>query len=281
MVFTRLIALCLMGAALISGCASARPAASVTFSPDAAGRRCDMQSTMRRPGAPGLAACRAAVLAHPDSALLHEALALELAARGLFNSAGDQYNEILRLDPHNFPALYNLGLMLELQRRWAESLASFEQALPLTPDARSDQSVAWHIGVTRYHLGYEEEALRWFREAGALDSTDASAWSYAGVIAARLGRHAEAVSYWTRALKADPDFFQRRPTTEKLAYDGSRRVAGKQPPAVVTRMGLVRPRERVIPGTQRSSSLDTSTGQTERLSGARATGAFRSQQQLA
>jgi len=121
---------------------------------------------MRRPGARGLAACRAAVLAHPDSAVLHETLALELVAMQLFDSAGEHYNEVLRLDPQSFTARYNLGLMLEFQRRWAESLAAFEQALALTPDPRSDQTVAWHIGVTRYHLGYEEDALRWFREEG-------------------------------------------------------------------------------------------------------------------
>jgi tetratricopeptide (TPR) repeat protein len=237
-----LVALLLPALLPALGCRSASQGRMSTTAREAT-VRCDRQASARTPSVRGLAACQAAVREHPDSAELRDALAIEFAQQGRYDEALAAWQEFVRLRPNEFTGHQNVGLMLELRRRFAESLQAFERALALAPDLQSQQTTAWHIGVAHYNLGRPEQALGWFREAAALDSTDASAWSYAGIAAGRLGRHAEAVSYWERARQTDSQYLAKVPPAIRRMYDESLRIAGPQPPAPTARVGLVQPRQ--------------------------------------
>ena len=195
-----------------------------------------------------LAACRALVKQEPDNSTGWQGLGSALAQAGDYGEAIHAWQQYIRLEPQEAQGHHNLGLMHEFLRQSDSALAAFERALMLEPgDPRMLQTLAWHIGVQHANSGRQELALAWFREAAALDSTDASAWHYAALSAARLGRHAEAMALWMRALGLAPDLLAQLPPAQRTFYDRSRQAVGGQPPAPVISPGVL---ERARPRPQ-------------------------------
>ena len=71
-----------------------------------------------------------------------------------------------------------------------------------------------------------DSAMVSFREAVRRDPNDISAWGYSAVVAARLNQHAEALSYWERALKLEPRYLRMMQPAERLLYEKSRLMVG-------------------------------------------------------
>jgi tetratricopeptide (TPR) repeat protein len=123
---------------------------------------------------------------------------------------------------------YNLGLMLELLGSFRESLSAFERALPLAEDVRSRQTTVWHIGVGHYNLGSFKHALRAFKAAAELDTTDVTALGFAAVSAVRLQEDSEALALWGRALAVDPEYFSKAQPGERVLYNRSKESLAKR-----------------------------------------------------
>jgi len=187
-----------------------------------------------------LAACRALVKREPDNSTGWQGLGSALAQAGNFAEAAHAWRQYIRLKPEGAEGYHNLGLMYEFVRQPDSALAAFERALVLEAgDPRMLQTLAWHIGVQHANSGRQELALSWFREAAALDSADASAWHYAALAAARLGRHTEAMGLWTRALGLAPELLAQVQPAQRTFYDRSRQAVGAQPPAPVVSPGVL------------------------------------------
>ena len=180
-----------------------------------------------------VASCRGAVSRDPSDAKSRDRLAAGLAQQGKYAEALREWEIVVRASPNEFTAHHNAGLMLEILERFDAALPMFQRALQLTTDQTALQTTHWHIGVAQSHLGKLDESLLSFREAARLDSLDASAWSYAGIVAARLNRHAEAVSFWERTLLVDPRYFEKAQAGEGRLYRTSLAIAGPQQPAPV------------------------------------------------
>ena len=195
-----------------------------------------------------LDACRALVKREPDNSRGWQGLGSALAQAGHFAEAVHAWQQYIRLKPERAEGYHNLGLMYEFLRQSDSALAAFERALVLEPgDPIMLQTLVWHIGVQHANSGRQELALAWFREAAALDSTDASAWHFAALSAARLGRHAEAMALWTRVVALAPDFLAQVEPAQRTFYDRSRQAVGAQPPAPVASPGVL---ERARPRPQ-------------------------------
>ncbi|MFN2634817.1 MAG: sulfatase-like hydrolase/transferase [Thermoanaerobaculia bacterium] len=81
------------------------------------------------------------------------------------------------------------------------AIQAFERALRLDPR----NAVAWqNIGITLVHSRDLQGALRAFDKAFALNERLPRAWNGRGVVLEELGRHAEAVAAWKRAVDLDP-----------------------------------------------------------------------------
>src|SRR6185295_15520575 len=90
-------------------------------------------------------------------------------------------------------------------------------------------------GMALVALDRREEALRSLQEATRLSPDDAAIWGEAAAVAADLGRTADALASWDRAMRADPRFFDRRPAERKrwetlAAKAPSRAVITPTPP---------------------------------------------------
>jgi choline-sulfatase len=85
--------------------------------------------------APARAALDAALALNPDLARAHNALGVIEAETGRPDAAIQRWQETVRLDPRDFDALFNLGLLLRKQGRGAEARAVLERFARQAPPA--------------------------------------------------------------------------------------------------------------------------------------------------
>jgi tetratricopeptide (TPR) repeat protein len=109
----------------------------------------------------------------PESAELHNVLALSNASAGNMDVAIREFREALRLDP--------------------ESAVTH-----------------WHLGAALASHGAVEEALAHLQRSVALDPANGAAQNDVGAVLLRLGRADEAITYFERALALNPEFTEAR-----------------------------------------------------------------------
>jgi tetratricopeptide (TPR) repeat protein len=204
--------------------------------------------------APVVAATLAAVIgsavsvaaAQGPPAQLHRDIGMALGQQGRYVEAVDNFRKAIRLDPELADAYTGLGMALMSLRRYEEALEAFravEREEPSSARARYD------VGLALSGLERHDDAVASFREALRLDSTyvearvallatlgrlgrhdealrvlekltgrrdEGAAAGRQGLSAALSGRHVDAIAHWTRALRADPAYFEQRPAEKKL-----------------------------------------------------------------
>ena len=109
----------------------------------------------------------------PESAELHNVLALSNASAGNMDVAIREFREALRLDP--------------------ESAVTH-----------------WHLGAALASHGAAEEALAHLQRSVALDPSNGAAQNDVGAVLLRQGRVDEAITHFERALALNPDFTEAR-----------------------------------------------------------------------
>ena len=124
-----------------------------------------------------------------------------------------QYLESLTLNPRDADAHYQLGLIYQDRRQYAEALARFDKAIEI------DRSEAWpyyQSGRVLGAMGRWEEALARFQAAAALDDklSLSDVWRETGVAHFSLGQY-------DKAHEALAKFVERRPyDAEGLVWYG-------------------------------------------------------------
>jgi tetratricopeptide (TPR) repeat protein len=106
--------------------------------------------------------------------MLYPAVAL-----GQWDKVARQYEEILKVDPKNTKALYNLGLIVYGKAQYDKALAYFNTGLNLYPfDYDFNVMTAW----TSYRMGKTREARVLFEKALTIAPDDASALEGLGLV---------------------------------------------------------------------------------------------------
>ncbi len=188
---------------------------------------------LRRTGE-ALAAIRAALDRMPENA---EAWALrgDLETASGDRSAQRSYDRALSLDGENVRALTGKGFLADAFGRPAEALPYLDRALALAPEHH--QAIKTK-GCALLHLGRAEEALPVLEHAMAIAPDYPERFENAYNLAcchAKLGAHAEALSYLQSAIagapfdlrphvRADADLAELRdlPEFERVLISGSR-----------------------------------------------------------
>ncbi len=96
-----------------------------------------------------------------------------------------------------------LGLMIALQGRSAESLEAMQRSVALLPQDAEAQN---NLGLTLKHLGRLTESEASYRRALAIRPDYADVYGNLGLTLSALGRLAEAESCLRRALELKPDY---------------------------------------------------------------------------
>ncbi len=137
------------------------------------------------------------------------ATAQELTSRGValgrekrLAEAIECFEQALRLDPDFALAYRNLGYARELLGDSAGALAAYRRAVELNP---TGVDVLKRLGEALFKSGNPAQAAECFERACALAPDNSAAFNDLGVALSKLNRHAEAAAAYRRAIELAPD----------------------------------------------------------------------------
>jgi tetratricopeptide (TPR) repeat protein len=121
---------------------------------------------------------------------------------GRTDEAIDQYRQALALQPTSFDLHSNLALALAQSGHLPEALDELDRALRIWPSAPGFA----HRGDLLIRMGRAADALAEYQKAVALDPDNAQARYALGDFAAQSGRFPEAMEQYQAALRGNPGF---------------------------------------------------------------------------
>ncbi len=127
---------------------------------------------------------------------------LQAHVEGRTPEAVTRYQEVLKLDPKNKFALYNLGLISQSSGDHADAEAKYREALLIDPNY---QPALFNLAIVRTAAGDLDEAISLYRRAVAADPDNASAHLNLGLLLRRTGRTAEGDAEVQRARALNPN----------------------------------------------------------------------------
>ncbi len=132
----------------------------------------------------------------------HADRAFEMYERGMWAEAETELRKALSLNPHQADWHFNLGLTLEAAGRDHEALSSYERAIGLA-DEQPEPLLA--AAVVAMRLNRTEQAVTWLRAALELDHTIEPAHAHLIEAQVRLGQPEEAETSFYIAQYALPE----------------------------------------------------------------------------
>jgi len=113
------------------------------------------------------------------------------------------YEQAIRLDPNDAITYYNKGIALRNLQRYLEALAASEQALRLDPNVADYYNSK---GIALRNLQRYAEALTAFEQALRLDPNYADYYNGKGLALSGLQRYVEALAVYDQAIRLDPNY---------------------------------------------------------------------------
>ena len=180
---------------------------------------------------------RTTLARNPDCWVAHNNLAVDLAARGQFNEAIENYRQAVQIDPTLFAVHNNLGLALAGKGRIDEAIENYRQAIQINPNYSAalnnlgnalttriqfDEAIENYrraiqinpnfsealnnLGVALAHKRQFDEAIENYRKAIQISPNDCDTLNNLGVALAARGRFDEAIKNYRKALQINPNF---------------------------------------------------------------------------
>ncbi len=139
---------------------------------------------------------------NPDDAGLHNNLGAELAVRGAYSEATEQFRIALQIDPHLSKAEGNLGNAFLDSGRVPEAIAAFQQDLADEPD---DGAVRVKLGDTLLQAGRIPEAIDQYQQAILQHEDTALMHVNLGTAFCIEGKAGEGIQQFNQAIALDPN----------------------------------------------------------------------------
>ncbi|MFX1258855.1 MAG: tetratricopeptide repeat protein [Promethearchaeota archaeon] len=147
---------------------------------------------------------------------------------GEYKKAIDVYNKILRIDPNNYSALSNLGVLYIKIDSYRNAIHILEHALEIksknnqfselqqifpffkTPyvfkPKLSTEDLWYYLGFAYSEIGELNKAIEAYNRTLKINSNQKYAWNRSGYIYNKLGEHDKAIEACMRAIEIDPKF---------------------------------------------------------------------------
>jgi tetratricopeptide (TPR) repeat protein len=149
---------------------------------------------------------REAIQMHIDEGNVSKSLYFHLgnAAYESGDAAGGAraFEKAVELDETYFKAMVNLALMYDEMQKYPKAIEVFEEASVLEPE---NPEVWSHLGNTYYAQRKYSKAMDLYRKSLAIESEAPHALYSMGVAFADAGMFREAVNYWSRVSKVEPE----------------------------------------------------------------------------
>ena len=153
-----------------------------------------------------LTAYRTALRTKPDFHRCANRLAYTLGSLERFVEAEPYFLAVLRSDPGNAAAHFNLGFTQDKRGQNARAVASFREATRLNP--KLDR--AWYgLGLAHAHLGQHQEAAQALEQAATLQPMNGHAWYQFGVALHMTGNTGRFEQVVMHLLRFDPKMTRR------------------------------------------------------------------------
>jgi membrane associated rhomboid family serine protease len=145
-------------------------------------------------------------LAHDASGSFQ--LGYQALEAGRFEEGVKHYRVVVATNPKNAAAWYNLGIAHENLKRWDEALAAYQRSWEVDPlDTRHRAAylgTCERLGMVAARAGRHADAVRYLEAATKVDGDDAAMWFLLSRSYAELGRDQEAEAARERAVKVAP-----------------------------------------------------------------------------
>jgi tetratricopeptide (TPR) repeat protein len=132
----------------------------------------------------------------------HVARGAELAKRGQYAEAEQEYRVALLLDSQNADLYVNLGLVLDQQKKWDDAVSAGREALRLNPN---DDLAHFNLGVALGHKGDVEGEIAEYGEALRLNPNNEDAHVNLGIALRSEGDRDGAIAEERAALRLNPN----------------------------------------------------------------------------
>jgi choline-sulfatase len=123
------------------------------------------------------------------------------------------FERLLTLDPSDYTAHYNLGVLAALDRNWGDAETHLRAALRTDPRSADAYNALGSMALQRQDLARAADA---FREAIRLRPKFAGPHYNLGLVFRKQQKNTEAVREFREALDADPNFTPARTALERL-----------------------------------------------------------------
>lgn len=153
------------------------------------------------------------VQSEPDNPATRVELGYTYSLKGKNDQALKEFNQALILDPKNFDALYNSGLVMLKEKRYNEALENFQKAVELSP---KDYKGHLQKGIAYRNLGMYTEASEALSQANKLLPGSADIIYEVGQVAEAQGQIDTARNIYKEALSYDPLFKDAVTALERL-----------------------------------------------------------------
>ena len=150
----------------------------------------------------------AALRVEPEQPAALNTFGVALESDGRYDEAVEQFRHALRVRPDDSRARYNLANTLAAQGRLDDAAAGFRELLAGEPeDAAAHQhlvQILTELGDSAASAGRVSQAVERYRELVALDAGNPDLRNNFGILLARNGDMASALTQFEAALKLDP-----------------------------------------------------------------------------
>ena len=144
------------------------------------------------------------ILAVAPRASVYMDRAYMLIYEGAFDAAQKDLDVARKLEPQSARAWYLQGLLSFEQREWAPAIDAMDRAIELGWVAAKSM-LSYHRGTARLMLDRNEAGVEDLRQAVRLSPRHVDGLNNLAVGLSRLGRHEEAVVFFTRAIELAPN----------------------------------------------------------------------------
>lgn len=153
-----------------------------------------------------IAAYGEAMRMKPDFLRPTNRIAYLLASLGRFDDAEPYFKAVLRADPGNAVAHFNLGYTLDKRNQFEQAIAAFRDATRLRPALDR----AWYgLGLAHAALGQHREAAAALEQAATLQPMNPHAWYQLGMALHVTGNKERFEQVVMHLLRFDPRMTRR------------------------------------------------------------------------
>jgi tetratricopeptide (TPR) repeat protein len=139
---------------------------------------------------------------HPNAMSIMEKKAHVLINDGLHYQAMKILKEILKIEQYNSSATFLLGVVYCSVGEVSKALQLFDKAISL--DSEDSEDFMLNAGTTLEQIGQYEFAIKYFKQALALDLENSTALFELGFCCEKINRDEESIKYYKQYLSLDP-----------------------------------------------------------------------------